>query len=159
MTATNKDGPNRGHFSGREHVSIYLRRPVGSNSSAELDPHGKPRCLPIKSVATCPFFQLADCDRSISSTTPGWNNPPWRHNLSQMASGKPGSSCCSGGLCIGKACSRASFSLHSEADLSHISLLCRCRTSCRQARQLDVSLTDGIRSPNGPYSLSSAFTS
>ena len=25
-----------------------------------------------------------------NATTPCWNNPPWRHNLNQMASGKPG---------------------------------------------------------------------
>jgi hypothetical protein len=25
-----------------------------------------------------------------NATTPCWNNTPWRHNLNQMASGKPG---------------------------------------------------------------------
>ncbi|WP_247435811.1 hypothetical protein, partial [Bradyrhizobium sp. 44] len=25
-----------------------------------------------------------------NATTPCWNNPRWRHNLNQMASGKPG---------------------------------------------------------------------
>ena len=32
-----------------------------------------------------------------NATTPCWNNPPWRHNVNQMASGKPGAVKNSGG--------------------------------------------------------------
>ncbi len=48
---------------------------------------------PIGNATTDGSWSLSATSRRpkpSNATTPCWNNPPWRHNLNQMASGKPG---------------------------------------------------------------------